>query len=675
MRTIHLYLAGLGLGLGLLAGCGDNDELVCAPGTFKDGESCAAVDPNDAKAPVTVASPVSYRKRTRADRVTILVDEPALIHYTTDGSEPDPKRQGEPGPVVIPLTADSTTIKFFGVDAAGNVEETHTETYVTDTTGPAPVENLAVVGVGTTANVTWTNPTDADYAGTIVARISNLNDAAPVDGKTYGATDALSPSVQILDNGAITQVSDPGRATGPVRYVAWAYDDLGNYSAPRIVEVVIGTVDSAATFTFDTDTETLAQTVTPASIDLTGTTAEYAGTTLTLHVSLKNTTNHYFQGPKLEVTSVANATFGAASGMADGHPFADLGPEALAPGETRMKDLTFTGAAAATVVTIELALGHHGSLILSNRPSRQGGGTPNRPVLDLGSRLTAARMALELRGRNNNIAGLSHSAVLTAHHFLDIATSHGLERWDLATMTRVAGTFAGEHVKSILSDGQYLYALVTGRKRNGGVRLYRLNESLERTGFITLEGTAPTGFAAGAMSPDRSLLAYPLANGVALIDTHKFALRDSDPSTPATADFVALLSNERLRSATFFDGSSSIAVIERNDYLHIIELGAGAPAVSTVNIGNGRQNGIVTTADNKLWIATDSNIKIFDPATNAVTTSAYPNGAKAIAVVNGTVWVVRSNRTSIDELGPTGAIVNSYSVPQTGYAHWIGTTE
>jgi hypothetical protein len=676
MRTIHLCLAGLGLGLSLFAGCGDNDELVCAPGTFQDGENCAAVDPNDAKAPVTVASPVGYRKRTRDPKVTIYVDEPASIHYTTDGSEPNRLQPGEPGPVVIPLVADQTTIKFFGVDANGNVEETHTEIYDTDTVGPGPVKDLAISVVGTTANVTWTNPTDADYKGTIVARITDLFDSQPVDGTTYMPTAALSSSVQLLGNGAITQVSDPGRATGPIRYVAWAYDDLGNYSAPSVVETNVGTVDTVATFTFDTDTEVLTPTVVPASLDLTATTAEYASTTITLHLSVKNKTNHYFQGPKALVTSVTNATFGSSDGTANGHPFASLGAAALAPGATKTKDLTFTGAAASTLVTISLDLGRHASLFANANPNRQGGssGSPRR-FIDLGSRIVSGAMQLQLTGRNGRTAGLSHPPVLVAHHFLDIPTSHGLERWDLATMTRVGGAFSSEHVKSLLSDGRSTYAFVTARKRRGAGTLYRLNEALQRTGALQLEGTSEQGLAYAAVSPDRSLLAYPLSGGVELVDTQTFKRRDGDPSTPGVIDQIGLASSERARGLTFFDGSSGIAVVDRYDSLHIIKLGATETTVTRVDVNNGRQHGIVTTPDNKLWIATEGNIEIYNPATGDLTASAYPHGTRAIAVIDGKVWVVRSDRTSIDELDATGAILNSYPVPTTGYAHMIGTTE
>jgi hypothetical protein len=57
----------------------------------------------------------------------------ANIYYTTDGSTPTTSSATYSGPIAI-NTEGTTTLKFFGVDTAGNQETVQTQTYVIDTT-------------------------------------------------------------------------------------------------------------------------------------------------------------------------------------------------------------------------------------------------------------------------------------------------------------------------------------------------------------------------------------------------------------------------------------------------------------------------------------------------------------------------------------------------------------
>ena len=77
----------------------------------------------DTMPPTTSATP-SGGKYTTAQLVTLSANEPATIYYTIDGTTPTTSSMMYSSPVSIP-----TTLKFFAVDAAGNIESIHTQVY------------------------------------------------------------------------------------------------------------------------------------------------------------------------------------------------------------------------------------------------------------------------------------------------------------------------------------------------------------------------------------------------------------------------------------------------------------------------------------------------------------------------------------------------------------------
>ena len=88
----------------------------------------------DVRPPETSASPAGGFTRTaRTVTLSTVDNEPATIYYTTNGATPTTASRKYLGPISI---ASDTTLKFFGVDTAGNVEEVKTETYVFDTAPP-----------------------------------------------------------------------------------------------------------------------------------------------------------------------------------------------------------------------------------------------------------------------------------------------------------------------------------------------------------------------------------------------------------------------------------------------------------------------------------------------------------------------------------------------------------
>ncbi|MFY0571408.1 chitobiase/beta-hexosaminidase C-terminal domain-containing protein [Archangium lansingense] len=110
-------------------------------------------------------------------------------HFTVDGSTPTRSSSKYTAPLTI---AANTTLKFFSVDAAGNDESVHTETYVIDTVKPT-VAAAPAGGLYTTAqNVTLTCTDNASGSGCASIHYT-LDGSAPTTGSaTYTAPIAIS---------------------------------------------------------------------------------------------------------------------------------------------------------------------------------------------------------------------------------------------------------------------------------------------------------------------------------------------------------------------------------------------------------------------------------------------------------------------------------------------------
>jgi hypothetical protein len=89
----------------------------------------------DVTPPMTTAYPPGGTCDS-AVSVTLTTDEPATVYYTTDGSTPDMNSTVYSSPISV---VTDTTLRFFGVDTAGNEEVVKTEGYVITGGGDAPV--------------------------------------------------------------------------------------------------------------------------------------------------------------------------------------------------------------------------------------------------------------------------------------------------------------------------------------------------------------------------------------------------------------------------------------------------------------------------------------------------------------------------------------------------------
>lgn len=675
MRSFALIL-GLGALTPALTSC---TNLECGEGTFANGDTCVGFDPDDKTPPITTLSPPGGRSREPIPSlVTLTSDEPARIVYTTDGSDPDPAAVGEPSPVTVVEIEQGTTIKYLAIDRAGNQAAVGQATYDSDQAAPAPVTGLTVTISGTTPSVTWTNPTDGDFAGTVLARVSDAIDANPTPGEMVPVAAALSASVAVVSVGAIAAHQDAGRPAGPVRYVAWTFDDLGNYSAPVAASADIPLGSTSAQFTFDATAQALTLVTSPADFDVSGTTAALVGTTLTVSLSVKNNSTRYLQNPKAEVTAVASATFASSDGTADGFPFESLGPNMLAPGATATADLVFTGVAAGTTPTIDLALAHHASMLTTAGRSGQRQG-----LLDLGSGLMTPPLVMMTSGPNDRKNGKTRPGQLVGGRYLDVPTTHGaIERWDLVTRTKIGGLDlnTGDRlvIQALIPAGSERFALIKqgGHRRSAPMELIRIDESFTITGRLTLPRPEERGITQPVLSPDGTMLAIALSGGVLLVDTRTMTAIDANPAT-AVLELIDPGFVDVIRGVAFFpDGSGFVVLARQNGRAAIIHRDDSSYTVTPWQDATTTAKGysIATGPDGRVWMALSSGIRAYDPVADAVSTVSYAAASHGLSVLDGRVWIIRSDRFTLDQVSVTGAVERTLSLTSLtngAYGHWL----
>ncbi len=132
----------------------------------------------DTTPPVSTAGPVAGTYAVAPD-VTLSSNEPATIYYTIDGSTPTTASAVYVGPIRV---ATNTTIKYFAVDTAGNIESVKSGTW-TIHAGDLVVNTFKINnGAASTNNVATILTIDAIDPGTGVATMSFSN-----DGLAYSA--------------------------------------------------------------------------------------------------------------------------------------------------------------------------------------------------------------------------------------------------------------------------------------------------------------------------------------------------------------------------------------------------------------------------------------------------------------------------------------------------------
>jgi hypothetical protein len=678
------------------SGC---NSINCGPGTYKNGDSCVNFDPNDHTPPTTTIAPGAERSRNVVpDPITLVANEPATVYYTIDGTDPDPATTpGHRDMATIRSIPSPTTIKFMSVDTAGNKEDVQSATFVQDLTPPAPVSGMSVTITGTTAHVAWTNPADADWAGTAIARVVDVVNGAPADGHLPVLNDAVTPSLQIVSIGQNTSFDDTGVKAGPARYVAWTYDDLGNYSIPASASALVPLGSLTATLVYNTTTQTLTISQAPAHIDIAATTASLNGTNLTVMLAATNQSLAYLYNPKVEITSVTGASLASSDGTADTFPYKSLGANAFAPGAAVTSSLQFT--TSATTVTINLVFVSHASLVASHGGSGNQGGIQ---LFDLGTGNGTIVFPFVSLGTGGRVGGRPHRPAFVGGHFLDVPTTHGvIERFDLATgkaagVAALTTTIDGANIQGMVAVGGGEVAVVKlaskGRARYSQIRtgllsLVRLDEGLHILKTVSYPFTDSTGSCQPVASPDGNTLALASDNAIALVDMNTLAVIDADPGTTDLDTFTPA-SMGRVGSIVWLNNSDLLVVTRRTGQAAVVHRTGNTYTTSIVyNDHTLTQGGFAAAAatDGKVWMSFPTTIQVYDPVAGTVAPlSNYSGSTQGVVRVGTDMWIVHGDHMGLDRVANDGTISGTITIPTISpnvfvcspscngvYGHWL----
>ncbi|MEM2947066.1 MAG: fibronectin type III domain-containing protein [Candidatus Bathyarchaeia archaeon] len=123
--------------------------------------------------------------------------------------------------------------KVSSTDAAGNTATSTDRTFTTlpDRTPPANVTNFTATPTpARTIMLTWTNPTDPDFAGVVIRRSFDNYPRSPTDGELV--FDGLAESFEDTN-------FTPDDYNRPVYYTIFAYDFSGNFSSGAVAQATI----------------------------------------------------------------------------------------------------------------------------------------------------------------------------------------------------------------------------------------------------------------------------------------------------------------------------------------------------------------------------------------------------------------------------------------------------
>ncbi len=337
---------------------------------------CITWDPNDSTAPTTSITP-DGGQIPAAGAVVLTSSEPATIYYTTDGSEPTTSSASGVTSVAVPNLAvgdGDVTVRFFAVDPAGNSEAPKSAVFTLNV-APGAVSGLAVAIAGADATVSWTAPTDPDYAGVIVTRATGPI-SAPISGMTYATGESIAPGLEVVYVGTEASYQDAGITPGYARYAVWAYDVWNTYSAVRVGGAELAIPAQTASISVDVASTTATVTASPSLIGLNTGTVTYnaANTFLLLPLELQNRTSRTLFNFKVVVTSVTGGNVGNENGTIGGDPYLYVVPGA-GTGATQSRILQINNVAAGATVTIDLTIANHPLLLGPStwaQPSIQG---------------------------------------------------------------------------------------------------------------------------------------------------------------------------------------------------------------------------------------------------------------------------------------------------------------
>ena len=94
------------------------------------------------------------------------------------------------------------------------------------------------------------------------------------------------------------------------------------------------------------------------------------------------------------------------------------------------------------------------------------------------------------------------------------------------------------------------------------------------------------------------------------------------------------------------------------------------------SIGGGHNQAVLTGPDGRVWIATETELDVYDPQTDQISATSHAGGVFAMTVSQGAVWALRTDRRTVDQLGTNGASTRAVTLGTTTVTgHWLQATD
>jgi hypothetical protein len=678
MKRILVLISALGLSA---SGCGDNhrecgagtvedngrciadgDNVTCGEGTFEFMGECRPFDPSDTTTPTTTASPGGGTFVALPEFVVLSSDEPAEIHYTTDGSMPTTSSPSEISPVFIVDIDDGTELRYFAVDEAGNEESVKSELYQLDLAPPAPVMDLTASDDGSQVDLSWTNPTDSDLAGVMIVRSqADVGQFEPVAGASYAVGDAVGPGEEVVFVGTGTAATDTGAITGFNGYHAWTFDTAGNYSRRRFAAAVRQGGAQTATLSVAID-GTVTVNSQPANMTLAGTgTYDDVGDTMTIALTVQNDLARTIHNPKAMITSVSVGALDNADGQLGGTDFVYYGPESLAFMGTRSRDLVISGVPGTTVsIDIELEIRDDPMLITSTWFAAN----TAAQLIDTGTLSKVGEIGCDsykfaLATQDN--CAWRRGVMSRGGRYLYIGSRANtvIRVIDLTTLEVIGALSLGSSfgfVDGVVRGGELLYAVMSttghafdgGNKRSDG-SVYLVEIEPRGPELSELRRLAVVGDAAQAenvngrvpaITPNRTVAAVPISRRgeVVLVELANMTIIDTDTDTPEVDNLDVSGTGMTPKEVAFSpDGTTLFVGFAQNaatqDVLAVQLADFSATALPTTLTNATGVADMTVDADGRLWV---SRIGVDDADGGAISVYDLSGPTETVLATHGT---------------------------------------
>ncbi len=643
-------------------GCGSSGT--CEDGTVQMGGTCYAHDPNDVTPPVVTVDP-PVRTRAVGD-VRLTTDEHATIYYSTDGTPANKLSLNEQDHVLIPGLPDDASISFFAVDVNGNASPVQTVHWEIDRNGPGAPMPFNVEVQGDMRTVTWTPPADPRTAGVLVARVEGVLTGGPESGRRYVPGNVLAPGVTVVAavapgfTGKFTETKTA--APGLVRYVAWSYDDLGNYGPPAggyaltTVPAQTGSVQVASA------TGSVVATVTPSNTTFAGS-ATLDSSTLTVTLDVTNNTSRTLFAPKLLLTNTPGAaTFDNSDGTFDTHPYRALGA-AIPPGGKATTTIELGNVTSGDNLSLELDL-RNGNVFVAGHWDNFAGS-----VVDEATEERVLDLAPGKFGPGGNSSTFGGGVTVDGFVVMGARTNSELSSFDLSTGKRVMFNRLGagkSSVRRVILDpsgtgGYALYAVghpYAMRFEGGPSQLVTFDAST-----LVERGRIDIGISRNrdmALSPDGRWLAISTGletSGIVVVDLG--TLRVARTLTSLYPASTAVFSP---------DGASLIAV--GGDRLEVYSTSDWTVTKAVALPAGGKSFHAVFGPDGRLWVGREGDLVAIDVTTGVAESFAFDGGI--LESFGGKVYAADEGDSDVRRIDTSGVEETSLGFNTSIYGHWVG---